>query len=55
MAVAHLGHAEIRVTDLQRSRWFFTEVLGLYVTEEDDERVFLRAWLDCDLDTLFLT
>ena len=34
MAVAHLGHAEIRVTDLERSRWFFTEVMGLYVTEE---------------------
>jgi catechol 2,3-dioxygenase len=34
MTVAHLGHAELRVTDMERSRWFFTEVLGLYVSEE---------------------
>ena len=34
MTVAHLGHAELRVTDMERSRWFFTEVLGLYVTED---------------------
>ena len=55
MAVAHLGHAEIRVTDLERSRWFFTEVLGLYVTEENDARVYLRAWQDWDHHTLILT
>jgi catechol 2,3-dioxygenase len=55
VAVAHLGHAEIRVTDIERSRWFFTEVLGLYVTEENDERVYLRAWQDWDHHTLILT
>src|ERR671938_271125 len=55
MAVAHLGHAELRVTDLERSRWFFTEILGLYVTEENDEHVFLRAWQDWDHHTLILT
>ncbi len=54
MAVAHLGHAEIRVTDLERSRWFFTEILGLYVTEETDEHVYLRAWQDWDHHTLTL-
>ncbi len=54
MAVAHLGHAEIRVTDLERSRWFFTEILGLYVTEENHERVYLRAWQDWDHHTLIL-
>src|SRR5919199_4140093 len=54
MAVAHLGHAEIRVTDLERSRWFFTEVLCLYVSEENYERIFLRAWQDWDHHTLIL-
>jgi catechol 2,3-dioxygenase len=54
MAVAHVGHAEIRVTDLERSRWFFTEILGLFVSEEDDERIFLRAWQDWDHHTLIL-
>ncbi|MGF1470408.1 MAG: VOC family protein [Rubrobacteraceae bacterium] len=54
MAVAHLGHAEIRVTDLEQSRWFFTEIIGLYVTEEDQEQIFLRAWQDWDHHTLIL-
>ncbi len=54
MAVAHLGHAEIRVTDLEATRRFYTEVVGLYVTEEDDERVYLRAWQDWDHHTLIL-
>ena len=30
VAVAHLGHAELRVTDMEGSRRFFTDVLGLY-------------------------
>ena len=55
MAVAHLGHAELRVTDMERSRWFFTEVLGLYVSEETEEQVYLRAWQDWDHHTLILT
>ena len=54
MSVAHLGHAEIRVTDLEQSRWFFTEIIGLYVSEEDEERIFLRAWQDWDHHTLIL-
>lgn len=54
MAVAHLGHAELRVTDMERSRWFFTEVLGLYVSEETDDKVYLRAWQDWDHHTLIL-
>ncbi|CAN5720224.1 catechol 2,3-dioxygenase [soil metagenome] len=55
MTVAHLGHAELRVTDMERSRWFFTEVLGLYVSEETEEKVYLRAWQDWDHHTLILT
>ena len=34
--VAHIGHASINVTNLERSTWFFTEVLGLHVTAEED-------------------
>jgi catechol 2,3-dioxygenase len=55
MAVAHIGHAELRVTDLERSRWFFTEVMGLYVSEEDDHHVHLRAWQDWDHHTLTIS
>ena len=52
--VAHIGHASINVTNLERSTWFFTEVLGLHVTAEGDGKVYLRAWQDWDHHTLVL-
>jgi catechol 2,3-dioxygenase len=55
MAIAHIGHAELRVSDLEASREFFTEALGLFVTEESDDHVYLRAWQDWDHHTLVLT
>jgi catechol 2,3-dioxygenase len=55
MAIAHLAHAELRVTDLEASRDFFTRVMGLFVSYEDDDHVFLRAWQDWDHHTLVLT
>jgi len=54
MAVAHIGHAELGVTDLEASRRFFTETIGLSVSQEDEDRVFLRAWQDWDHHTLIL-
>ncbi len=54
MGIAHLGHFEIRVTDMERSREFFKEVVGLYESDADDERVYLRAWQDWDHHTLIL-
>ncbi len=55
MPIAHVAHAELRVTDLERSRAFFTDVLGLFVSDEDDRQVYLRAWQDWDHHTLLLT
>jgi catechol 2,3-dioxygenase len=55
MALAHVGHAELRVTDLEASRDWFTRVLGLFVSDETDDRVYLRAWQDWDHHTLVLT
>jgi catechol 2,3-dioxygenase len=55
MTIAHLGHAELHVTDLDASRRFFTESLGLYVSAESDGQVYLRAWQDWDHHTLLLT
>src|SRR5699024_10494797 len=52
--VAHIGHAAIYVTDMKRSLWFFTDVVGLYVTKETEDRVYLRAWQDWDHHTLIL-
>lgn len=54
MPIAHIGHAELRVTNLERSRWFFTELMGLHVSAEEDDRVYLRAWQDWDHHTLVL-
>ena len=28
-SIAHLGHVEIGVAELEKSVWFFTEVMGL--------------------------
>jgi catechol 2,3-dioxygenase len=41
--IVRLSHVEYRVTDLAASRTFYTEVLGLQVTDEDDNTVYLRA------------
>lgn len=53
-SVAHLGHVEIGVTDLEKSLWFFTEVMGLSVSADEGDRVYLRAWQDFDHHTLIL-
>jgi catechol 2,3-dioxygenase len=55
MTIAHVGHAELMVTDLEASREFFTDVMGLFVSAETDDRVYLRAWQDFDHHTLVLT
>jgi catechol 2,3 dioxygenase len=55
MAIAHVGHAELRVTDLEASRDWFTNVLGLFVSAETENQVYLRAWQDWDHHTLILT
>jgi catechol 2,3-dioxygenase len=55
MGIAHAGHAELRVTDLEGSRRFFTESLGLFASDESDTQVYLRAWQDFEHHTLVLT
>jgi len=41
--VLRCAYLELVVTDLQRSRDFYVDVLGLVVTEEDEETVYLRT------------
>src|SRR3954453_17246066 len=55
MSIAHVGHAELLVSDLAGSTAFFTDLLGLQVSERAPGRVFLRAWQDWDHHTLLLT
>lgn len=42
--VLRCASMELVVTDLQRSRAFYADVLGLVVTEEDEETVYLRSF-----------
>ena len=42
--VIRSGYAELIVTDLAASRAFYVDVLGLVVTAEDDDAIYLRAF-----------
>lgn len=55
MPVSHIGHAELIVPDLAKSTEFFVEFMGLHISEQDGDRVYLRAWQDFDHHTLVLT
>lgn len=55
MGVAHLGHVEIQVADLEASKRFFSDAVGLTVSHEDNRQVYLRAWQDFEHHTLILT
>ncbi|WP_375174706.1 3,4-dihydroxyphenylacetate 2,3-dioxygenase [Pseudooceanicola sp.] len=41
--ILRLSHVEFGVTDLAASRKFYVDILGLQVTDADDETVYLRA------------
>ena len=41
--IVRLSHVDYRVTDLAKSRAFYADTLGLHVTEETDDVVYLRA------------
>ncbi len=41
--IVRLSHVEYRVTDLQKSRAFYVDTLGLQVTHEDASEIYLRA------------
>jgi catechol-2,3-dioxygenase len=37
MRLSRLRHVNLRVADVERSKWFYTEVLGLRIAEQDPE------------------
>ena len=41
--IVRCAYTELVVTDLERSRKFYVDVLGLHVTEEDDNAIYLRS------------
>ena len=41
--IVRLSHVEYRVTDLAKSRAFYVDTLGLQVTNESNDAIYLRA------------
>ncbi|MEV7631516.1 3,4-dihydroxyphenylacetate 2,3-dioxygenase [Microbacterium sp. NPDC089318] len=41
--ILRCAYMELVVTDLAASRQFYVDILGLYVTEEDDSTIYLRS------------
>lgn len=54
MELAKLGHVAYTTPDLERSVWFFRDVVGLEEVERHQDTVFLRAWGDWEHHTLSL-
>lgn len=53
--IAKLGHVALVTKDLEKSLWFFKEVIGLEETCAVDGTHYLRAWGDFEHHTLSLT
>jgi catechol 2,3-dioxygenase len=53
--ITRASHLELTVRDLSRSRDFYTQVLGLAVTHEDRNRVYLRGVEERNHHSLILT
>src|SRR6478672_11988295 len=52
--IAKLGHVALVTPDLEKSLWFFKELIGLEETETVNGTVYLRAWGDFEHHTLSL-
>lgn len=52
--IAKLGHIALVTPNLEKSLWFYRDVIGLEVTEEKDGIIYMRAWGDFEHHTLSL-
>src|SRR5699024_4107735 len=52
--VAHFVNIENSITNFEKSLLFYTEIMGLVLTETDGNYAYLRAWQDYDHHTLVL-
>lgn len=53
--IVRLGYVELFVTDLERARAFYVDVLGFIEVERTRDRLYLRAVEEFDRHTLILT
>lgn len=52
--VIRAAHGEYRVTDLERARTFYVDLLGFVETERDDDAIYLRGLEESDHHSLAL-
>lgn len=52
--VIRVAHVELRVKDLERSREFYVDKLGLIETAREDGRLYLRGLEECVHHSLVL-
>jgi len=55
MSILRLSHVEIRVPDLELATAYYTEVVGMYETAREPDRVFLKCWDEHQHHSLILT
>jgi catechol 2,3-dioxygenase len=53
--IAHLAHIELLTPKPAESEWFFSEVMGMTVSDRRGDSVYLRGWDDYEHHTLKLT
>ena len=53
--IAHLGHLELLTPNLEETRRFFVDVMGMYESARQGDSVFLRGWDDYEHHSLQLT
>lgn len=52
--ILRVGHVEFRVTDLERARHFYVNLLGFVEAHRDRDRLYLRGYEDRELYSLVL-
>ena len=52
--IVRTAYAELIVTDLERSRWFWVEMLGFVITAEDADALYLRGYEELSHHSLVL-
>ena len=55
MGILRLSHVEVRVPDLELATAYYTEVVGLYETAREQDRVFLKCWDEQQHHSVILT
>jgi len=55
MSILRLSHVEVRVPDLELATAYYCEVVGMYETARESERVFLKCWDEHQHHSVVLT